>query len=118
MKKLLRFLRAEEGPTAVEYAVMLALILLAVIAAVQAVGTSTSSSFSNSATSIGTSNGLELSYGRVASARVVKRYPPPSHDEERARDQKHQEHGEPNRQALLERFEVRVSQRRPPDRRS
>jgi pilus assembly protein Flp/PilA len=57
MKKLLRFLRAEDGPTAVEYAVMLALILLAVIAAVQAVGTSTSSSFSNSATSIGAAMG-------------------------------------------------------------
>jgi pilus assembly protein Flp/PilA len=53
MKNLLRFLRAEEGPTAVEYAVMLALIILACIAAIQAVGTSTSTSFSNSATSIG-----------------------------------------------------------------
>jgi pilus assembly protein Flp/PilA len=53
MKKLLRFLRAEEGPTAVEYAVMLALIILVCLAAVQAVGTQTGTSFSNSANSIG-----------------------------------------------------------------
>ena len=53
MKKLLRFLRAEEGPTAVEYAVMLALIILVCFAAVQAVGTQTGTSFSNSANSIG-----------------------------------------------------------------
>jgi pilus assembly protein Flp/PilA len=57
MKTLLRFLRAEEGPTAVEYAVMLAMIILVCIAAVQAVGTQTGTSFSNSATSIGDAMG-------------------------------------------------------------
>jgi pilus assembly protein Flp/PilA len=48
MKRLLRFLRSEEGPTAVEYAVMLALILLACLAAVALVGSAASSSFHNS----------------------------------------------------------------------
>jgi pilus assembly protein Flp/PilA len=57
MKKLLRFIRSEEGPTAVEYAVMLALIILVCIAAVQAVGTQTSASFTNSADSIGSAMG-------------------------------------------------------------
>lgn len=35
MKSLLRFLKSEDGPTAVEYAVMLALILLAVMSSVK-----------------------------------------------------------------------------------
>jgi pilus assembly protein Flp/PilA len=52
MKKILRFLQAEDGPTAVEYAVMLALIVLVCIAAIQSLGTQTSASFENSATSI------------------------------------------------------------------
>lgn len=53
MNKILQFLREDEGPTAVEYAVMLALIILVCIAAIQAVGTQTSTSFSNSSLSIG-----------------------------------------------------------------
>jgi pilus assembly protein Flp/PilA len=57
MKKILRFLRADDGPTAVEYAVMLALIILICLAAVQSVGTQTSSSFTNSADSIGSAVG-------------------------------------------------------------
>jgi len=52
MKKLKRFLRSEERPTAVEYAVMLALILLACLAAVTLVGSATSSSFNNSNSAI------------------------------------------------------------------
>ncbi len=43
----IRFLKAEDGPTAVEYAVMLAMIILAVIGTVQAVGTATNSTFAN-----------------------------------------------------------------------
>ena len=35
MKSLLRFLKSEDGPTTVEYAVMLALILLAVMSSVK-----------------------------------------------------------------------------------
>ena len=53
MNKILQFLREDDGPTAVEYAVMLALIILICIAAIQAVGTQTSTSFSNSSLSIG-----------------------------------------------------------------
>jgi len=49
MKKLQRqirdFLLNEDGPTAVEYAVMLALIFLAVIATVGVLGQNTSESF-------------------------------------------------------------------------
>lgn len=41
MQRVLQFLREEDGPTAVEYAVMLALILLVCIGAVASVGTNT-----------------------------------------------------------------------------
>jgi pilus assembly protein Flp/PilA len=41
-----RFLTGEEGPTAVEYAVMLALILVACITIVTQLGTSASGTFS------------------------------------------------------------------------
>jgi pilus assembly protein Flp/PilA len=41
------FLKEESGPTAVEYAVMLALILLAVFAAVATIGTETNVMFNN-----------------------------------------------------------------------
>lgn len=47
-----RFLKAEDGPTAVEYAVVLALILLVCLAAIRTVGSSTSTSLRNSANSI------------------------------------------------------------------
>jgi pilus assembly protein Flp/PilA len=42
-----RFLNDESGPTAVEYAVMLALILVVCITAITALGTNASSTFSN-----------------------------------------------------------------------
>jgi pilus assembly protein Flp/PilA len=41
------FLKEESGPTAVEYAVMLALILLAVIAAVATLGSEANAKFSS-----------------------------------------------------------------------
>ncbi len=41
-----RFMVSEDGPTAVEYAVMLALILVACITIVTTLGTSVSSTFS------------------------------------------------------------------------
>jgi pilus assembly protein Flp/PilA len=47
VEKINCFLVSEDGPTAVEYAVMLALIIMVCIAAVTAVGTSTSTSFNN-----------------------------------------------------------------------
>ena len=47
VSKLSDFLRSEDGPTAVEYAVMLALIIVACIAAISALGTNASNTFSN-----------------------------------------------------------------------
>ena len=41
--RLVSFLKAEDGPTAVEYAVMLALILLVCFAAITTLGSSTNS---------------------------------------------------------------------------
>jgi pilus assembly protein Flp/PilA len=43
------FLRQEDGPTAVEYAVMLALIVVVCIAAITAIGTNANSTFANAA---------------------------------------------------------------------
>ena len=47
------FLQAEDGPTAVEYAVMLALILVACITIVTSLGTSASTTFSKVNSSLG-----------------------------------------------------------------
>ena len=47
-----RFIRSEDGPAAVEYAVMLALIIVVCIAAIRSFGTSTSASFTRTANSI------------------------------------------------------------------
>ena len=48
-----RFIVSEDGPTAVEYAVMLALIIVVCLTAIQAVGTNASSTFSNVSTQLG-----------------------------------------------------------------
>ncbi len=45
-KSLVSFLKREDGPTAVEYAVMLALIVVVCIAAITTLGGSASSTFS------------------------------------------------------------------------
>jgi pilus assembly protein Flp/PilA len=42
-----RFLREEDGPTAVEYAVMLALIVVVCITAITTLGANASSTFAN-----------------------------------------------------------------------
>jgi pilus assembly protein Flp/PilA len=42
-----RFLRDEDGPTAVEYAVMLALIIVVCIVAISTLGSNASGTFSN-----------------------------------------------------------------------
>jgi pilus assembly protein Flp/PilA len=42
-----RFLVSEEGPTAVEYAVMLAMIILVCLIGIQALGSATNSTFTN-----------------------------------------------------------------------
>ena len=45
-KTVVEFVKREDGPTAVEYAVMLALIVVVCIAAVTAIGTNANSTFS------------------------------------------------------------------------
>jgi len=45
-KKLVSFLKQEDGPTAVEYAVMLALIVVVCIAAISALGSNANATFS------------------------------------------------------------------------
>ena len=45
-KKLIHFLKREDGPTAVEYAVMLALIIVVCLAAISTLGQNTNSTFS------------------------------------------------------------------------
>ncbi len=56
-KRLVRFLRAEDGPTAVEYAVMLSLIVVVCLVAITALGSNASATFGNVAlnTAAGTS---------------------------------------------------------------
>jgi pilus assembly protein Flp/PilA len=53
--KLVRFLRNEDGPTAVEYAVMLSLIIVVCITAVTSIGRKASTTFTNVANQLGTS---------------------------------------------------------------
>ncbi len=49
---LVNFLKNEDGPTAVEYAVMLALIIVVCIGAVRVLGTNASTTFTNVGTAI------------------------------------------------------------------
>ncbi len=51
-KKLQRFLVSEDGPTAVEYAVMLALIIVVCLTAINSLGSNANTTFSNVAGSI------------------------------------------------------------------
>jgi pilus assembly protein Flp/PilA len=44
---VVKFLKAEDGPTAVEYAVMLALIIVVCITAITAIGTNANKTFQN-----------------------------------------------------------------------
>lgn len=60
-RQLTAFLKNEEGPTAVEYAVMLALIIVVCIAAVTALGGSVSGVFSNTQLKTATSVGAAAS---------------------------------------------------------
>lgn len=50
-----RFLKSEDGPTAVEYAVMLSLIIVVCITAVSSIGKKSSTTFTNVAAQLGTS---------------------------------------------------------------
>lgn len=47
LREAVRFLKKEDGPTAIEYSVMLALIVVVCIVAVSTVGANTNSSFTN-----------------------------------------------------------------------
>lgn len=47
MNRVKSFLKSEDGPTATEYAVMLALIIVAAIGSIQLVGTKVSDTFTN-----------------------------------------------------------------------
>jgi pilus assembly protein Flp/PilA len=48
------FLKSEDGPTATEYAVMLALIIVVALGAISALGTKVSTTFSNVTTALPT----------------------------------------------------------------
>jgi pilus assembly protein Flp/PilA len=50
---LFRFLKDESGPTAVEYAVMLALIIVVCITAITALGSNANNTFSYVSTQVG-----------------------------------------------------------------
>jgi len=47
LKTAVRFLKKDDGPTAVEYAVMLALIIVVCIAAITTLGSNANSTFGN-----------------------------------------------------------------------
>jgi pilus assembly protein Flp/PilA len=49
---VISFLKREDGPTAVEYAVMLALIIVVCIAAITAIGTNANQTFSTVGSSL------------------------------------------------------------------
>ena len=51
-KSLVNFIKKEDGPTAVEYAVMLALIVVACITTITAVGTKVNASFNATKTAL------------------------------------------------------------------
>ena len=52
-----RFLQNEDGPTAVEYAVMLALIIVVCIAAITTVGTKANATFNTVGSQLGNASG-------------------------------------------------------------
>jgi pilus assembly protein Flp/PilA len=52
-KAVVAFLREEDGPTAVEYAVMLALIIVVCIAAITTVGTNSNKTYSSVGSTLG-----------------------------------------------------------------
>ncbi|MCC6419018.1 MAG: Flp family type IVb pilin [Gemmataceae bacterium] len=57
MQTVADFLRREDGPTAVEYAVMLALIVVVCITAITALGTNANKTFTNVSGAIGSTTG-------------------------------------------------------------
>ncbi len=55
-KKVQRFLVSEDGPTAVEYAVMLALIVIVCLTTIRAIGTNANSTFDQVSQQLSTSS--------------------------------------------------------------
>jgi pilus assembly protein Flp/PilA len=55
-EKAYQFLREEDGPTAVEYAVMLALIIVVCITAITTLGVNANQTFSNTSLNIAAGN--------------------------------------------------------------
>jgi pilus assembly protein Flp/PilA len=51
--KLQQFLVSEDGPTAVEYAVMLALIVIVCLASIRLIGPNANTTFGNAAAALG-----------------------------------------------------------------
>ena len=56
VKHIVRFMKEEDGATAVEYGLMVALIAVVIIASVKVLGTNLNSNFSKVATDIGTAS--------------------------------------------------------------
>jgi pilus assembly protein Flp/PilA len=52
-ERIVNFIKREDGPTAVEYAVMLALIIVVCITAITALGTNANKTFTTVSTAIG-----------------------------------------------------------------
>jgi len=52
-KKVQRFLVSEDGPTAVEYAVMLALIVIVCLTAIRSIGTNANTTFQSVSAQLG-----------------------------------------------------------------
>ncbi len=55
-QRVYRFLASEDGPTAVEYAVMLALIIVVALTAIQTLGQNANNTFNNVAGQIASSS--------------------------------------------------------------
>jgi pilus assembly protein Flp/PilA len=53
LSRVRRFVRSEDGPTAVEYAVMLALIVVVCLASIQAIGTRANETFNSVSNQLG-----------------------------------------------------------------
>jgi pilus assembly protein Flp/PilA len=51
--KVARFLKSEDGPTAVEYAVMVSLVIVAALATIKGLGTGLNTTFGNISTELG-----------------------------------------------------------------
>ncbi|MCH7839476.1 MAG: Flp family type IVb pilin [Planctomycetes bacterium] len=56
-RNLARFLRSEDGPTATEYAVMLALIIMVCLGAITGIGNTVSGIFTTASSSLPTGGG-------------------------------------------------------------